>query len=329
MLVAKDVHVAVQKLSAEHLLTPTALAKVTSFMQNPADYLDKKAKKSASYSPASGTIQGILKDMYDTFSMNLEKATETEATQQKNYETLMATKMKELASLTSTIEAKEGHKAEAEKNLADSSQELDDTKVQMEADTALFDDTKAACNTKAAEWNERVRARSEELAGINKGLEILTSDESRALFSKAIKPGMETFLQESSTSEVDTSPAAKAYRRLKAVATQTKSLALAQLAAQLRTGGHFDAVVSEIDKMIAVHKGEEQDDIEQRDWCKEETFKNEQEAARLTYKIEKHESKISKLTKKLEDLEGTKAETVAQITSTQEDIAELEASRIA
>merc|ERR1719443_704202 len=331
MLVARDVHVAVQKLPAEHLLAPTALAKVTSFLQDPADYLDQKAKKSASYSPASATIQGILKDMYDTFSMNLEKGTETEATQQKNYETLMATKMKELASLTSTIEAKEGHKAEAEKNLADSSQELDDTKAQMEADTALFDDTKAACNSKAAEWNERVRARSEELAGINKGLEILTSDDAQALFSKAIKPGMETFLQESSAaeSELDASPAAKAYRRLKAAATQTKSLALAQLAAQLRTGGHFEAVVSEIDKMIAVHKGEEQDDIEQRDWCKEETFKNEQEAARLTYKIEKHVSKISKLNKKLEDLEASKAETVSQIQQTNEDIAAMEESRIA
>merc|ERR1719409_144492 len=313
-----------------HQLTAEQFSALSSFMQNPADYLDQKAKKSASYSPASGMIQGILNDMYDTFSMNLEKATETEATQQKNFETLMATKMKELASLTSTIEAKEGHKAEAEKNLADSSQELDDTKAQMEADTALFDDTKAACNSKAAEWNERVRARSEELAGINKGLEILTSDESRALFSKAIKPGMETFLQENSASDADSnSPAVKAYRRLKAVATQTKSLALAQLAAQLRTGGHFDAVVSEIDKMIAVHKGEEQDDIEQRDWCKEETFKNEQEASRLTYKIEKHVSKISKLNKKLEDLEASKAETVSQIQQTNEDIASMEETRIA
>merc|ERR1719235_1010107 len=262
MLVAKDVHVAVQKLPAEHLLSPTALAKVSSFLQDPADYLDQKAKKSASYSPASATIQGILKDMYDTFSMNLEKATETEATQQKNFETLMATKSKEMSTLASTREAKEGHKAEAEKNLADASQELDDTKAQMEADTALFDDTKAACNSKAA-------------------------------------------------------------------ATQTKSLALAQLAAQLRTGGHFDAVVSEIDKMIAVHKGEEQDDIEQRDWCKEETFKNEQEAARLTYKIEKHVSKLSKLNKKLEDLEASKADTVSQIQQTNEDIASMEESRIA
>merc|ERR1719235_180527 len=329
MMVARDVHVAVQKLPAELLLSPTALAKVSSFLQDPADYLDKKAKKSASYSPASATIQGILKDMYDTFSMNLEKGTETEATQQKNFETLMSTKAKEMSTLASTREAKEGHKAAAEKNLADASQELDDTKTQMEADTALFDDSKAACNSKAAEWNERVRARSEELAGINKGLEILTSDESRALFSKAIKPGMETFLQESSASDADASPAAKAYRRLKAAATQTKTLALAQLAAQLRTGGHFEAVVSEIDKMIAVHKGEEQDDIEQRDWCKEETFKNEQEAARLTYKIEKHVSKLSKLNKKLEGLEASKAETVSQIQQTNEDIASMEESRIA
>merc|ERR1719443_2326341 len=97
MMVARDVHVAVQKLPAEHLLSPTSFAKVASFLQNPADYLDQKAKKSASYSPASATIQGILKDMYDTFSMNLEKGTETEATQQKNFETLMATKAKEMS----------------------------------------------------------------------------------------------------------------------------------------------------------------------------------------------------------------------------------------
>merc|ERR1719454_2796770 len=125
MMVARDVHVAVQQLPAEHLLAPKSLKEVTSFLQSPADYLDQKAKKSASYSPASATIQGILKDMYDTFSMNLEKATETEATQQKNYETLMAVKNKEMATLTSTRTTKEGEKAQAEKNLADASQELD------------------------------------------------------------------------------------------------------------------------------------------------------------------------------------------------------------
>ena len=50
----------------------------------------EKAEKKVSYSPASVTIQGVLKDMYDTFSMNLEKATETEATQQKNFESIIS-----------------------------------------------------------------------------------------------------------------------------------------------------------------------------------------------------------------------------------------------
>jgi len=328
LLLAKDVHEAVQKLPVDHLLSPASLAQLTTFTETPADYLDQKAKKSSSFSPQSATIQGILKDMYDTFSMNLEKATETEATQQKNYETLMATKNKEMQTLTETRIAKEGHKAEAEKNLADASQELDDTTVQMKADTELFDDTKAACTAKAAEWNERVRARSEEMAGINKGLEILTSDEARAMFTKAIKPGMEAaaFFQESSVA--DSQPAMKAYKKLKAVAMKTKSLRLAQIAAQLRTGGHFDAVIVEIDKMIAVHKEDEQDDIEQRDWCKEETFKNEQEAARYEYKVEKHNTRIMKLTKKLEDLEVSKQQTIAAITDTREDIASMESTRI-
>merc|ERR1719162_632360 len=185
---------------------------------------------------------------------------------------------------------------------------------------------KASCTAKAAEWNERVRARSEEMAGINKALEILTSDEARAMFTKAIKPGMEaaSFLQEASESD----PATKAYRKLKAVAMRTQSLRLAQIAAQIKTGGHFDAVIVEIDKMITVHKEDEQDDIEQRDWCKEETFKNEQEAARYEYKVEKHNTRIMKLTKKLEDLEVSKQQTIAAITDTREDIASMESTRI-
>ena len=54
----------------------------------------EKAEKKASYSPASVTIQGVLKDMYDTFSMNLEKATEIESTQQKNFESIISVQNK-------------------------------------------------------------------------------------------------------------------------------------------------------------------------------------------------------------------------------------------
>jgi DNA repair exonuclease SbcCD ATPase subunit len=242
---------------------------------------------------------------------------------QKNYESLIGVKENEMATLVDARKKKEGEKADAEKDLADNSQDLDDTTKQMKADTVFFDETKAACQAKADEWSERVRARTEELAGINKALEILTSDDAKALFNKSIKPGKETFLQIDSESK----PEAKAYKALKEHATKAKSLRLAAIAATLRTGGHFDAVIAEIDKMMATLKAEEKGDIEQRDWCKEETFKNEQEASRYEYKIERTAAKIMKLTSKREELESTLAATVQSILNTKDDIKAMEDAR--
>merc|ERR550514_795514 len=110
---AAAVHEAVKRLPGEHLLTPKQLSALSSFTSDPAEYYDQKAEKKASYSPASATIQGILKDMYDTFSMNLEKSTETEATQQKNFESIQSVNAKSLSILVSTRTKKEIEKAEA------------------------------------------------------------------------------------------------------------------------------------------------------------------------------------------------------------------------
>jgi len=321
--VAVGVHQAIKMLPNDHVISSKQLALVSNFAKDPAEFYDQKAEKAASYNPASATIMGILKDMYDTFSMNLEKATEVEAVAQKNYESLIGVKENEMATLVDARKKKEGEKADAEKELADTSQTLDDTTKQMKADTIFFDETKAACQAKADEWAERVRARTEEMAGINKALEILTSDDAKALFNKSIKPGKETFLQIDSESQ----PQAKAYKTLKEHATKAKSLRLAAIAATLRTGGHFDAVIAEIDKMMATLKEEEKGDIEQRDWCKEETFKNEQEASRYEYKIERTDAKIMKLTSKLEELEGTLQATVASILETKDDIKAMEDAR--
>merc|ERR1719238_1317129 len=168
---AVGVHKVVDRMpNIDRLLSPKQLKLIKTFARDPAEFYDQKAQKAASYNPASATIQGILKDMYDTFSMNLEKGTETEAVSQKNYESLIGIKENEMATLTAERTKKEGEKAIAEKELADTSQTLDDTTKQMKADTIFFDETKAACQAKADEWAERVRARTEEMAGINKAL---------------------------------------------------------------------------------------------------------------------------------------------------------------
>merc|ERR1719506_1608078 len=146
--VASEVSRVVEVLPTNNRLSPRDLALVSAFTADPESYYDQKADAKASYSPASATIQGILKDMYDTFTADLERITEEEASAQKAFEDLMATKAKELATLKATLGKKEAAKAEAEKMLADAAQELADTTAQMKEDTKFFDEMTVACKAR-------------------------------------------------------------------------------------------------------------------------------------------------------------------------------------
>merc|ERR1719375_2993711 len=177
----------------------------------------------------------------------------------------------------------------------------------------------------------RKKQYSEELAGINEALKILTSDESRELFAKSIKPGMEfvqSFMQISSTSSEGRANF-KAYRALKMVATRTQSLRLAMLAATVKEAaiGHFDAVIKDIDEMIQVLKDEEADDIEKRDNCKQEYHEIASAVAQLKWEIEKNLAKIAKLEKLIAKREDEKAEAISTIEDTEKEIVEMEDQR--
>merc|ERR1719247_131788 len=149
------------------------------------------------------------------------------------------------------------------------------------------------------------------------------------MFNKAIKPGKETFFLQ--TGEEVNTPNVKVFNALKRHAGQAHSLRLAALAASVRTAsaGNFGVIIDEVEKMIQVLKDEETTDIDQRDWCKETTFVKETEASRYSYKIEKTEAKITKLTEKKEELEDAIVATDAEILATHEEIDEMEATRTA
>merc|ERR1719428_2366685 len=122
-------------------------------------------------------------------------------------------------------------------------------------------------------------------------------------------------------------PRMRAYENLKKNGNKSKSLRLLSIAATIKAGGHFDAVTGEIDKMMEVIKQEERDAIRKKDWCKEEIHKNEQEAARYEYKVEKKDALIGRLRVKLEELENTLLSTIEEIQQTKKDIKEMEDTR--
>jgi len=318
----------VNALPASKALKPRQLALLSEYMRS-------------GYAPQSMTVQGILKDMYETFASDLESSTQAEATANANFEDFIATKTEEAQAESKEKMEKEGTKAESEQRLADTQAMYDDTAEQKKADIAFFDETTAACQAKHAAWTNRSALREEEMSGIAKALVILTSDAARALFASAIKAGKETgmpegagvpsFLQESSSAQAAASRAAKAYAALKHAVGASHSLRLARLAAKVKLAqaGHFDKVLASIDGMIATLRGENEADIAKRDQCKEEYAKIATNVAELSWLIEKNEAKIGKLTELIELRNSQLDKTFGEIQDVQQHINDITAERIA
>mmetsp|Transcript_45087 Transcript_45087/g.107153 ORF Transcript_45087/g.107153 Transcript_45087/m.107153 type:complete len:714 (+) Transcript_45087:61-2202(+) len=294
-------------LTALQKLEPERLSLIRSYAK---EMMHAEGRDKARYAPQSLTIQGILEEMYSTFSTDLQTSTATEATRNKDFEEFMATKAEELAALEDMLRKHIADKAEAEQMLAEAVQTYDDVEAQMKADVEFFDTTKTGCQAKSAEWSQRKALRDAELKGIDEALEILSSDEARELFGKSIKAGIKTgtFLQLSGIShhaavKPHSQPVGaqaafmKAFKALKAKATASHSLRLATLAATVKTAdvGHFDKVLEAIDTMIQVLKDEQAEDFAKRDQCVEQYKEINSTIANLTWQIEKNNAKITKL----------------------------------
>jgi len=296
--VVAGVRSVLERPSASKGLSDKDMAAIRHFVQSPTDFAPRRGGSLSAaqlgnnpfgdYAPQSTQIQGILKGMYDTFASDLEKANAKEADSQKAFEELMATKMRELETLQETLKQQELDHATKSMTLAESEELLDATKAQLDADEKFFDETKSACQVKAQEWNERSRLRTMELQGVGKAVEILSSPDALDTFGKATT----TFLQLGSRRDAGRK---SAYKRLAGLAHRFHDLNFARLAATLKSGGHFDKVISSLDTMMEVLRAEEQSDIEHRDRCENSDGKNQNDMEDLDHAIEKASKSIEHL----------------------------------
>jgi len=295
------------------------------FYGHPKGSLAQVKNPFGDYAPASGAIQGMLKGMYDSMTSDLESKNADQAIKQKQFEELTATKNAELATLKATLEKKKETLGEDTKTMTDSAVERDETQAQLKADEKFFEETKSACKAKADDWAERSRLRTEELAGINKAIEILTSDEAQATFGRATS----MLLQSSQTHKTGSPAKAKAYQALKTVAKKHHSLRMAAMAAMVQTAteGHFDVVIGSVDKMIAELRAEEQDDIDLRDYCQDAENKVENEIEDLQHKATNIQGLIDRLNAKKKEIQADIKQTESDIAATEDAMAEALSTR--
>jgi len=263
------------------------------------------------YAPQSGTVTGILKDMYRTFAANLQKETIDELTAQANFEAYIK-KLTELnADYQATIDAKAEELANEEENLAKAQDTHATATEQLAADEKFLAETHETCMNRASDWDKRSSLRTEEIAGIDQAIGILSADSARNQFTVSA----DTFLQMNSVR-----------RHLVAYMPEHRQQ-IAAIQAKITMGGHFDHVVKEIDAMILDLDKEDDKDTEQRDDCIKQTHEHDLHRDDLIYNIGRLQKEWDALNAHKEALEAEKKQVAADRAATEQMIDDARAQR--
>jgi len=269
------------------------------------------------YTPASGQIFGVLKQMKETFEKNLSESQKQEMRSQQAFEELKAAKEAQIAAAKKQIEKKTQEIAIVDEKLANDKQDIEDTRNSLSADQKFLMNLKQQCQLTDAEWEARQKERQAEMAAVSKALAVLSSDEAHDTFTKTFNSAAaaSSLLQvfQENTDKVRRVGAAQL---LMVAASRLHSPKLAQLAESAKLDA-FTRVKKAIDDMVAELLKEQEDEKKHRDWCIENMNTNEKTS-------EQQNRKKEDLTEKIADLTATIDTLTTDIATLKSEIAEMQ-----
>jgi hypothetical protein len=217
------------------------------------------------YSPKSGEITGILKSIGDDMSKRLADETTAEESSIQDHKALVAAKSKEIAAHSAAIEEKSVRVGEVAVSIAQMKNDLSDSQRSLVDDKNFLQELGQGCDTKATEWAERQKTRSEELVALAETIKLLSDDDALELFKKSAG---DSFVQlNAGASNLQTRALAILLAaRGKSPVAQRPGFDFIALALEGKTGG-FEKVMKMIDNMVEVLKNEQQDDDHKREYC--------------------------------------------------------------
>jgi len=280
----------------DNVLEPSALRAVMSFVQAPDN----------SYKPKSGEILGVLEQMLETFQGNLEESQAEEKKAGKAFEGLKAAKKAQIAASQKQADDKIKSKSNADKKNAEAKTDLVDTKKALAADEVFLKKLKEKCKATDSQYKERLRLRQDEMEAVSKALTILSGDDARDLFSRAIAYDEKGFLQ--------TEKRSRSLRRTQAAelltmaAKKLHSSQLSALAYSVRLDA-FTQVKKSIDELVSQLLKDQIDEKKQKEFCdnafkknKLKTEKKKRQKKDLSARIEALTSGIDKFNNNIADL---------------------------
>jgi len=276
------------------------------------NFLSTGTGDESGYTPASGEILGILKEMEADFQKDLAGLESAEAESVKIYEELMAAKTKEVHTLGQSIEKKTARSGELSVEIVHMKQDLTESEALLVEDQKFLKDLDANCANKEQEWSERQRVRAEELTAIHETIQILNDDDALDLFKKTLPSA--SFVQ------VDTGRQHSLQRALALVKKSSKPgvadrpeirfLALALQGKKV----DFSKVIKMIDDMIVLLKQEQVDDDAKKEYCRAQFSSTKDQGKELEQKIEDLSTNIEDKTENIAQLQDEMKTLNAEIT---------------
>lgn len=241
---------------------------------------------SGSYSAQSGEIVGILKQMKDSLSADLETSGAE-----------MAAKNTAFSKLTNTLEASISTMNAQVKNLHDAiettgnslSSETEKLKVAREVKATnlkVLEETTDSCAASQKSWEVREKQLLVEQSALSKVIKLLSSDTAFAKFGKVTATRAE-FLQVRTVETVLKGPQkASLLQHLLLVPGSQKFQSLRKVVAMVQSENPFSLVVAEIEKIISQLSDEQKVDKAQLQWCSDARASNSQHTVDTTASID-------------------------------------------
>jgi len=261
------------------------------------------------YTPMSGEITGILKQLGETMQKNLDGTTATEEDAVSTFEELIAAKKKEVEALTVAIETKMKRVGNLGVEIVQMKNDLTDTQAQVIEDKKMLEDLEKDCKTKQDEWSTIIKQRQEELVALADTIKILNDDDALELFKKTL-PGA-SFVQmqdETSTRQAALQALQQAQTR---EADPRPRIDFIMMAIKGKKIG-FEKVIKMIDEMVATLKQEQLDDDHKKEYCDQQFDIADDKKKGLETKISGLETAImdaeegiTKLKQEIDDLEDS------------------------
>merc|ERR1719329_1461407 len=150
------------------------------------------------YSPQSGQIVGVLKQMQDEMAAELSDVVAKEKEKVDSFAEMRKAKTLEIRSGEEQAETKEDRLAETNNELAEAKEDLDKEGVVLGDAQEFAVNLKKTCDEADANFADRRKNRGDEISAVSETIEILTADAARDAMR-----GTYSFLQVRSSSKYE------------------------------------------------------------------------------------------------------------------------------